>query len=385
MYLVQSLFLFLTIASFPLYLFPSGGAQVSHACFVVFYLFFHNAFLAEFRKIPRKSFAALKPLFGFVIATWLIQLCYAIALQSPKMLVFPVFYTFNAVYLLCVYLFIRRCGHKGANVVFLAIAAAVLLVFIGDVLGVSKGARGTSFFNNPNQLGYFTVVTTSLILVFHTKSTVKYSQIISISAILMNLLLSTASLSKAAMISTCVAILLFLPSFKKSQLAIIALVIAAASPIWMEQIAKSDKFDRAVRRLQDIGKQEDDSLLARGYMRFAKNPTYMILTGAGEGEYTRFGTTFEVHSTMASIFFCYGVVGFGLFLTFLFRCFLLSPYLFCVLCFPAFFYGITHNGSRFSYFWLLFAIFFWIAEEQESSGKRLIPVFRYYRKSGSVP
>lgn len=378
MYLIQSFFLFLTIASFPLYLFPSGGPQVSHACFVVFFVFFYTAFIREFRRVSSTTAAVFKPLFGFVIFSWVIQLSYAIALQAPKVLVFSMFYTFNTVYLLCVFLYIKRYGRKAANVVFLAVAAAIVLVFVGDVLGVSSGTRGTSFFNNPNQLGYFTVVTVSLVLVFHTKSTVRYTQFISIGTVLMDLLLSAASLSKAAMVSTCLAVLLFLPSFRKVQLVFITLVIVAVSPLWMEQIAKSDKFDRAVRRLQNIGKQEDDSLLARGYMRFAENPTYMILIGAGEGEYRRFGTTFEVHSTLASIFFCYGIVGFGFFMVFLYRCFRLSPYLFSILYLPSLLYGITHNGSRFSFFWLLFAIFFWIAEEQSGLGHRRIPVFREY-------
>ena len=371
MFTLQSLFLFLTIASFPLYLFPSGRPQVSHAFFVLFFLFFINTFRAEYRRIPPKTKAALRSLFIFVLITWLVQICYTFTLLAPRMMIFPVYFTFNTTYLLCVYLFLRRYRKKGATVVFFSIVTATLLVFGGYLANVSPvGLRQTSFFNNPNQLGYFAVIAMSIVLAYHTRATRWHTQLLAMGAVLIILYLSIISLSKAAMVATSVGMLLFLPSFKKSQLIVIGLIVLASFPIWSEKIMESKQFERTVKRLENIGKQDDDSFLARGYGQFLENPAYMLVTGAGEGEYHRFSTGNEVHSTFASVFFCYGIIGFGALMLFHYRCFRISPYLFFIIYFPSFAYGITHNGARFSYFWLLFAIYLWIAEEQERSDVR---------------
>ena len=70
---------------------------------------------------------------------------------------------------------------------------------------------------------------------------------------------------------------------------------------------------------------------------------------------------YEIHSTFAMILTAYGIIGFLIFSLLILvwildikRSYGLRGAI-CI-CAPALLYGLTHNGIRFSMFWVLFAI-----------------------------
>jgi len=209
-------------------------------------------------------------------------------------------------------------------------------------------------------------------------------------AVIINLYLATASLSKAAMIATATSVMLFTPQLKRNELVTIGVIVIGLSPFWLEKVTQSTHYERALSRLGDIGRDHDDSLGGRGYDRIFNDP-FTLLVGAGEGNYDRFNSeihSMEIHSTFASIAFCYGLAGIVAFCVFNYRCFRIATVLYCTLFMPVFAYGITHNGIRFSFLWLLYALYLYLSEEINSSSSRLgtlrsagnrIPNFSSYR------
>jgi hypothetical protein len=365
------IFLFLTIASFPLYLLPSGGVQISHGFFAIFFVSFFGQIKRSYRSFPQNKKRIFKAIAAFVVVTCVVQTGWVLVHGSYRSLLFAGFYIFNSLYFYSIYVYLTRYQKRGANLIFLATLTSIGIVFGGLLAGISMSAyRRTSFFNNPNQLGYFALLTTLIVLLFHTRSTVKYARLLSIFAVLINLYLSSVSLSKAAMVSTAASLVVFLPMFKKSHLLLLIIVIGASYSVWLPRVMNSVAYSRAKNRIQRIGADQDDSILGRGYGRISSNPEY-LLTGAGEGNSARWGAEHEIHSLFANMLFCYGIAGFGVFCLFLFRCYSLSPWIFIVLFLPVFAYGATHNGVRFSYMWLLFAVFLYIADTLRPSHRRV--------------
>lgn len=95
-------------------------------------------------------------------------------------------------------------------------------------------------------------------------------------------------------------------------------------------------------------------LRARGYARVLDYPSY-LLYGAGQGRDERFGDVdghvYEIHSSLLALVFYYGVLGFLLFMIFVYKSFLnKSNILFLA---PVFVYGMFTYGLRSPYFWVV--------------------------------
>jgi hypothetical protein len=118
---------------------------------------------------------------------------------------------------------------------------------------------------------------------------------------------------------------------------------------------------QVVERFKDIGGQKDDSFAARGYDRIWLTPEYLI-AGAGEGAFNRFSNNNEMHSTFGTILFSYGLPGAALFLLVLWIIFRRAPPRYLVYFVPVCLYGITHQGLRFTQFWIFLALVFCSAQ-----------------------
>jgi hypothetical protein len=89
----------------------------------------------------------------------------------------------------------------------------------------------------------------------------------------------------------------------------------------------------------------------RGYLRFINHPQYLFF-GAGQGFDERFDSKYgyEVHSSVASVIFYYGICGSILFFIFVWKLFVFKVNL--VFLLPIFFYGFFTYGLRSPFFWL---------------------------------
>ena len=332
----------------PFYFFPSGGPQLADAvipCLVAWLLF---------RGTPAPSPRSVGALFWgtcFVLWAGCVNVFYAVWLADASMLKMPVFLLFNlAVFAICL-LLADRYGDRFFRCVLIASAAALFLQAFLSLFVQSPTRRQILFFNNPNQLGYWSLLAASIF--FLCAERIRVQPLLKAAVAAVSFYLVALSLSKAAILSAVVLYALVY-GLRLRQLAVgLGLVI-----LGLIAMQGTDLYENLAWRLGNIGAQGDDNLAIRGYAWLWEFPEYLVL-GAGQGAYERFRgwrMGIEFHSTLGSLLFSYGIVGLGLFGAFLWKILQSAgPYRFSFLV-PAFLYGVTHQGLRFSVFWALFAM-----------------------------
>lgn len=342
--------MFLVIS--PFYVWKSGRPQPADgvlAIALVYLLIGHRPALpAGLRK-------AVIGVFLFAIYAATVNLIWGALLldsvvQKVGALGFASFYFFNAaVFAACVLLYIRHRAAFFAVTAWGTIGALGVQLVLLMIRGGSGLFREKLFFNNPNQLGYYALLSAGIVAFCYRPARVPL--LVAAAALAVTTLFAASSLSKAALVGTgvtaCVAALRK-PALLFATILIILVGMAARDP--------SELINRVTIRMQDIGTQGDDTLEGRGYTRIASHPQYLVL-GAGEVGLGRFGGYGgEMHSSWGTVLFCYGAVGAGLLVAFFWaalRHLRLMDLLYPV---PIFWYGVTHQGLRFRLFWVFIAL-----------------------------
>jgi hypothetical protein len=243
--------------------------------------------------------------------------------------------------------------------ILLFIIIGVQLVVI--VLGIDVvGPRRSGTFNNPNQLGYWSLLIACCIVVLRGRDRLTTSDT---TALLVSGYLAAESLSRAAMYSflvlACIVIVFQGLSRRGMILIGIATILWAmalsVNPGRMPGLGDVDVYQRFSARVE--GRKDQEHVADRGYDRLFEYPQYLIL-GAGEGELSRFrdAGSGEFHSTIGVLLFHYGAVGsvlFGLLLMSIFR---RASWGHALLLVPIAMYGLTHQGLRFTLFWVFLGL-----------------------------
>lgn len=352
------------IGLLPIYMFGSGGIQPSHMVLALFSL------IALLRRgIPSEVWLFF--LASVAIHSFFVESFYVTIGAKPTSLMASVFFSYNFFLVSAIYSYCSRYG-LSALTPGVVVASAIAIITI-SVAGVSlqEGGHGraTGAFNNPNQLGYFSVCILSLTYLLYSHGHFKY--IVAVGMFALAIFLSIASLSKAAMVANFIVAFLALKPVRRDGesrsklLAIgfpvfwISLVVFGLGFIVTYYLQGSFNDYLFVKRLQGMADESDSSLASRGYFGFLEGNTFQILLGLG-AERVADIVGHEVHSTLASVLNNYGVVGFLMFASALgvWALKLWRAYGFtgmACLTGPAMLYGITHNGTRFTAFWVLFA------------------------------
>ena len=364
-------FLILAITLKPLYLGESGGVQISDFCFLFLFL---SVFLYGFRTYTNKT---VKNWLILVAGTLLYQMVVSLIWQfitdnksiSGNLLVSQVYYLFN---FLIVFSIIKMNNivpfEKIAKDCGIGAALSCIVCMVGMLLNPVSGIRQIGFFNNPNQLGYFSVIIFTWTLVLKDYINVKLRWFISISSCFFVVL----SMSKAAIIS--VALLLFLTFFlnqvkkltiKKCllrALAIIGFCLMVYGVLYSDwSLFTSNQTITTMRHRMLTMFTESDSALGsgRGYDRI-NEIGLNVLWGVGEGKFQRFLTMpgYETHSSYASLIISYGIVGLLLYGLIFYKALYKKnyKYRFLLLFSGILFYGLTHNGLRHTLLWTIIAI-----------------------------
>jgi hypothetical protein len=215
----------------------------------------------------------------------------------------------------------------------------------------SRGSmRGEVLFNNPNQLGYYAMLSASILMMAHRR--VGLTTVPLTVGMLAAAYLSLFSASRAALAG--LVILLAIGFLSRLRSMLIAAVLAVP-------IIFSSPFDAAIERTQDRV-ANDDSLgffEERGYDRISAHPEYLVM-GAGEGGFKRFEDStaigsHEMHSAYGTILFSYGIVGCVLFIVLCVQLVRGAPLRLMLMLLPAASYSVTHQGLRFTLLWVLLA------------------------------
>ncbi|MGM0712198.1 O-antigen ligase family protein [Brevibacillus parabrevis] len=365
---LDKVLLFLYVLLKPFYFFPSGNPQI--ADFVMMLLIAYT-FLFQLKWLERKYrfFIVITLLFLYDIL--LVNGIWAIALGG----VMEVFestkwYLYNGAVMLTIIVLGQRDPRGYAKWLFWAVACSLAVQTLALLFGLAPGEhdfRQALFFNNPNQLGYYGLLCLGICLFCARFFPVKSLYLFLVIGCSLSVI--AASLSKAAILSAVLMYLVFLfvsskertGLFWQNVLCVLALffLLFCVSLYTNENVLHDATIYTQVKeRMETLGEDSDDNLASRGYDRIANHPQYMFF-GAGEGQYERFESTItlELHSTIANLFFSYGIVGTLLFLLLLYagvrghRLYSWYPLFFQIV------YGLTHNGIRETFFWILLALY----------------------------
>lgn len=346
----------------PFYFWSSGLPQISDfiLVFLMFVFFIKKRFRISF-KVEAKNFIIAGLLFVSYIV--LINLTWALILGSTSsFLKSPLFYIYNFFVSLLVIVLFTEYKEKLFKITYKAVIISVFIQILMYVInGGYTGGRMTGGFNNPNQLGYYSLLVMSILMFLSNRINVKVKWFIL--AIFSSLLLLFASLSKAAILSSVGLIFFFILSknnnkkFKRRIISICVLIVLVFTYVYQttDIIQENQLLQSVKNRISSIGKDNDDSPEGRGYDRITEFPEYWIF-GSGEGEFRRFGKEMEFHSTLGNILVSYGVIGLILFLRILYLSLrndgLRSWYIIVFIMI----YGLTHNGIRNSMLWILLSL-----------------------------
>ena len=358
------LILYFGIALFPLYIFNSGSIQIGHFLLIIFsILVFTTIGIKE-----NKYFYIFGLFLFYTIIVNIFYLFYDLYFtRDPNIKFFKdsLFLTYN--FILTASLTSYFAYQKKFNIILYGLITAILLLLYSWVYGYFIGLnyRFVGFFNNPNQLGYFCACCFSLTYLFYRNSLISYKLMISMLLIL--ILLSISSLSKAAYISLILCFVFALKPFnyKYSKIVwiIFLLTIIFFIILFFPQISEANFYKRII----SLPTEQDSSLEVRGYLVYFKSNFLQAFLGMGPKNVVSIHW-YEIHSTFAMILSSYGLVGFSIFglLMFFWILDINRAYgLFGVICIcaPTLLYGLTHNGIRFSMFWILFALSIILSKE----------------------
>lgn len=353
----------LFLVFFPFYVFPSGLPQPADWLIIALFPMLMsrwNGRLLDMGK-PFKVLLAfagyatlLNLMWSFALATFAINLKVGFGLS-------PTFYIYNALVLFSSLLMYQRYGSRFLWLTVRVILIAVAIQGITSIFAREYALRSSLMFNSPNQLGCYALLCACILLLGY--QTRKLSTLWVTLGLTVCCYLALISASKAALGS--IAMLGIALLFARVR------TIVVATTVLLVLAFTSNPFSRAIEKAQQrIDNDTSHGLLEeRGYDRVIAHPEYWLF-GSGEGAYERFRETtviraHELHSSAATLFFCYGIIGFSIFGAFVWLALRGIGWKLTFTVLPAFAYGMAHQGLRFSMMWVMFAFVMALRHERQ--------------------
>jgi len=338
----------LYVVAKPFYLLPSGLPQPADAFLAV-----ALALLLLRPSPPLAPDAARVVLWASLLVAWIaaVDVGWAVYRADFEFLVPPVFYLYNLALLFLVFRLHAAHGDRFLQFLMASTAVAVFLqVLVSLVVGGGGTTRNALLFNNPNQLGYWALLSGSIFFVCALRVRVRAHWQVAFALGVLHLVV--LSLSKGALVA--LAVLFVLAVLRRPRHLVPAMALAA---VGLTAVVETESFQRVQQRISDIGGQSDDSAASRGYDRLWEHPEHLVL-GAGEGDFERFRRwdDAEFHSTPGTLLFSYGAVGACFAAAFLVGIGRRAGVYGLAYLVPAMLYGLTHQGLRFSTLWLLLGV-----------------------------
>ena len=342
------------------YVFKSGVPQPAHFLLVLpilFYFFRHRRFV-----INPFGDAAPILLIIFFVYTAMVNFSYMIAHQETDFIL-PIIYLS---YGLCVYfvlqnILIYRKDAVRSMSIFLLIG--LLLLFSMAMLGLGQFRffpRYNAFFNDPNQMAFWALCVSSMLLVQKSLSDVVKGIIF---LFLFYIILKSAS--RSGLMGFSILFLGFLMAYfkvaissfdvKKIGIVFVSFFVVGVLAYYVlaDNLETILFLENRVNQV-DVGSQADK----RGYTRLIEYPEYIFL-GAGQGAELRFnerGT--EIHSTWAGLLFYYGIPGALLILHFVYLIAKKLSFSQKMIFAAPLMYSFSTFGFRTPIFWVFLAFFY---------------------------
>lgn len=319
-------------------------------------------------RLPAASMSPLRALLLFTIWVCLVDWGWAAITGNfgffgkDTFMLFPFYYIYNAMVVFVAMLLYQRFGRR-----FLVLTMQMMLFIVASQIVLSffwfgsRSVRSTIFFNNPNQLGYYALLSACTIAV--CARTLRYSVLKSSLGLAGCMYLALLSASKAAVAG---AVMLFALTIIANPRIILVMALATAGMLSLGgPIARA--IETTSQRMQTDRRPQWSFFEERGYDRIENHSEYLLF-GAGEGATTRFAETtiigtHEIHSSAGTLLFAYGIVGAVMFLVFLWRTVRGAGLRSWLMLVPALAYTVAHQGLRFNSLWVLVGLFIVLKQE----------------------
>ncbi len=359
------------------YFFNEGLAQPADIMLAGLSLFIASPTLVMSFLKEHKSLLLLLIWIAVVNFTW------ALLTNKLNMAIPITYYLFNVIVVITTYAVRIKNPALFDRYLIIAMRIAIVVQLVAVLLDANFRPLGT--FQNPNQLADWGVVVLSVYLVIRRNesfwSDLPFLLIVTYCVI--------ASLSRAGAAAAIVMLMAWFWMILKTPFRrIVGVFFGILLVIGALQTNYVTKFLRQSATAEDFELRAagDDTSLAeeRNYDRITEFYEYTIL-GAGEGFYARFEpatvTAIEIHSSFGTMLFSYGIVGLFLFCTFLYQVMRALPISLGMYLLPSLVYGVTHQGLRFSFFWVLVGVMIALGEQLQyrkaattSARSQVVPV-----------
>ncbi|MBL0219309.1 MAG: hypothetical protein IPQ07_36255 [Myxococcales bacterium] len=266
----------------------------------------------------------------------------------------PLYYIFNTAVVFAALVLYERYGELFVRITLYGVLLDVAFQVVASFFYRTDLYRGELFFNNPNQLGYWALLAACLIAL--TQRRVGLSLLKASAGLSGCAYLAILSASRAA-VGGIIILLVFLV-FSNPRV-IIGFSLAALGLVSLGG-PLSDAIDSSEFRTMNRRDTESGFAAERGYTRIWEFKEY-VLVGAGEGDNVRFVSdprrANEIHSSLGTIIFSYGIVGTALFFVFFARMIRGSTRRAILMLLPILAYTMAHQGLRFTTSWVVLAVF----------------------------
>lgn len=352
---VQLSLLCLFIILKPIYIFDSGLPQVSD----FFMLLFIVTTLIQGVVINRDiiNFSIFSLLVCFVNAYW------SFYYNTFTPVLYSLFYVYNFLAFSAVIAYFKKnpFDKLASNNMLWILLFTLMVQFIFSLFLKSVHIRQVILFNNPNQLGYWSLCCLVFAFLLHRKGG---SDVLFYICVLFSIYFSGLSLSKASMLSMFIFFLVY--NFRVKKFLVFLMLLLPLSLASYDFFVDTEFGKNIVHRLNDIGQASDDNAEGRGYDRIIKYPEYLSF-GAGEGAPHEFivknDIPPELHSSLGTALFSYGIIGFSMICGLFYFVTIRSLYTNLVVLLPLFSYSLTHQGLRSTFFWIIVAMLIVISEK----------------------
>ena len=354
----------LFIASQPIYILDSGLPQPGD------FLLLPLIPLALSGWNRRLSPESARPMRILMLFTgWVMLVNYAWALITGNFglvgkdtyLLFPIYYVYNASVVFVALVLYHRYGTRFLSLTLRLVLMTVLLqVLLSFFFHGTRITRSSVLFNNPNQLGYFAMLSACMIALCQRR--LRYSTLLSGIGLTACVYLALLSASKAGVGGTLLLLAVTVIANPR-------VLVAAAIAIGLV-LAVGGKIEQAIdtthTRMLENRRPQHTFFEQRGYDRILQHKEHLLL-GAGEGGTSRFSDTtvigtHEIHSSAGTVLFSYGIAGACLFLAFIVRVIQRASLRSALMLLPALAYTIAHQGLRFTSLWILIGLFICIKQ-----------------------
>lgn len=356
------------------YFFSSGGLQPADLIFLVSFLLYFIQIIKNNRMILNKIDKLFLVFIYFVIV---INLTHSLINNNTDFLKSCIFYIYNFMVIVLFRqlikenLFLKRL----LNTIKLSLVMQLVIY----ILGVGRWfgeIRYMGTFNDPNQMGFYVFISFLTIVVL--SDILKYKSVFLYYVISTLLIIESSSTGIfLGMTSFTIVYLIFRYKYIISKLRfklknilkiiiimdVTIIVIIPNIGLATSYIQNLTIFNRIEKKISDISsedKSENEKTLIRdrGIDKLLLYPEYMLI-GAGEGYISRFDKSYhmnEIHSTLLSILFYYGVIPFGIAIMWMLKNIRYIPNYMYTVYIALIIESFTLLNQRQSTFWIIFIL-----------------------------